>query len=155
MYGKLKEDPGTQTQVGKGRSGLKQWGIDHGQTPASGEKDIKQNPNLRLLQAFLRICLDPDAEAIDCFCEGVRLGHNMKMPRTPAIYEEKERWRIKYVDQTTAANSWAPNYKTARDRLGALEKKIEEDMADGKRIMMPYGAANQKYGDRLLLGSMR
>ena len=38
--------------------------------------------------------------------------------------------------------------------MGALEKKIKEDLADGKMVKRSFGAAKKEYGDRLLLGAM-
>jgi hypothetical protein len=154
MAGKLKEDPFTPTQIEKGRGFLTDWCRARGYNPSLGKKDIKQEPKLRLLQAFLRICQDPDAEAIDCYCEGVRLGHRMRMPRTPAVYEKKDSWRIKYVDPSTIAKSWAPNYKTARERQEVIEAKVNEDLAAGRMIKMSYAEAKAKYGEDLLLGAL-
>ncbi len=106
---------------------------------------------MRLLPSVLRNCQDPCADAVDWFCEGVRLGHRRKMPRAPAIYREKDRWRIKYVDHSTAAKSWAPNYKTARERLEVIEAKISEDIAEGRMIRTSYAEAKTKYGENLLV----
>ena len=57
-----------------------------------GEKqagDADQEIDMRLLQAFLFIADDPEAPALDCYASGVVLGHNLRMPRTPAVFEAK------------------------------------------------------------------
>jgi hypothetical protein len=54
------------------------------------------------------------------------------MPRTPAVYEAKARWQIKYEGISTKSEEWAPNYKTARERHNVLESKVMEDITSGK-----------------------
>ena len=54
--------------------------------------------SISLLEEFLRICGDPDASAYcsgkDSFAAGGSLGVNQKMPRTPAVFEKKCKWRF-------------------------------------------------------------
>ncbi len=90
MAGRLEKDPFTELQIQKGRVFLENWCKARGFKVQRGSKDVDQAPRLRLLQAFLRACGDPDAEALDIYCEGVRIGHKLKMPRTPAVYPKKE-----------------------------------------------------------------
>lgn len=113
-----------------------------------------QAPRLRLLQTLLRCCQDPDAEVLDAYCSGVRMSYLQRMPRTPAIFNEKERWRLRYEDPGVSAAPWAPNYKTARERAGFLEKKIAEDIGCGRMKSINHKVAKELYGDRLLLGPM-
>jgi hypothetical protein len=104
LAGKLKENPFTEIQIQKGKVFLTEWCKSMGVPPAAREGDLKQEPELRLLQAFLKVCGDPDAEAVDLYCKGVRLGHKLRMPRTPAVYEAKARWRIKYEGTATKSD---------------------------------------------------
>ncbi len=120
LAGKMLRDPFTEEQIEKGRIFMEGWCKDRGFPSQVGAKDVDQEPRLRLLQAFLRTCGDPDAEALDIYCEGVRIGNKLKMPRTPAIYPKKEKWHIKYADAETVEDQWAPNYKTARERHEVL-----------------------------------
>ena len=98
LAGKLPESPFTTSELAKGAAYLEKWAKDQGQTPTLATEDIEQAPKLRLLQALLRCCNDPDAEALDAFCGGVRLGYLQRMPRTLAVFKEKERWRLHYED---------------------------------------------------------
>jgi hypothetical protein len=154
MAGKLDQDPFPEDQLLKGRDFLETWCKDRGFPVQKGPNDVDQMPRLRLLQAFLRVCGDPDAEAIDIYCEGVRIGHKLKMPRTPAIYPKKDKWRIKYVDAETVEDQWAPNYRTARERLEVLESKVQEDVAEGRMKKMTFQEAKRIYGQDLLIGAM-
>jgi hypothetical protein len=154
MAGKLEQDPFSEEQMLKGRCFMEAWCKGRGCPVQEGPKDIHQEPKLRLLQAFLRVCGDPDAEALDIYCVGVRLGHKLKMPRTPAIFPKKEKWRIKFVDLETVEDQWAPNYKTARERMAVLQSKVSEDVAEGRMKKMTFKEAKETYGKDLLIGAL-
>lgn len=94
MAGKQTEAPFTTDQIKKGRQLLETWLVGEGFARTPSAADVQQDPDLRLLQAFLRRCKDPDAEALDAYCHGVRLGYLSKMPRTPAVFNAKEKWHL-------------------------------------------------------------
>ena len=122
--------------------------------PTPSVKDVQQAPRLRLLQAVLRCCQDPDAEALDAYCWGVRLGFQRRMPHARAFFNETGKRRLHYEPGDTPADLWAPNYKIARERVGFLETKIKEDFHNKRMIQMSHKDAKERYGDRLLLGAM-
>ena len=76
------------------------------------------------------------------------------MPRAPAIYKEKTKWRLPYEDVDTSATEWAANYQTARERQHNLEEKIKEDIEKGRMIKTTYGVAKEVYKDRLHIGAL-
>ena len=76
------------------------------------------------------------------------------MPRTPAVFNAKEKWRLRYGPGDVPADPLAPNYGTARDRLEFLEKKVKEDVELKRMVKMSFAEAKQKYGDRLMIGAM-
>ena len=76
------------------------------------------------------------------------------MPRTPAVYNQKTKWRLNYEDHDVPSAEWAVNYKTARERQAQLEEKIKEDVAKRKMICTTYGQAHGKYRERLKVGAM-
>ena len=86
--------------------------------------DVDQEINIRLLQSFLSTAEDLDAPALDCYAKGVDLGHNRRMLRTPAIFEEKKKWRLGYVPPENHSKGWVKNYKTAEEILKAVKAKI-------------------------------
>jgi len=77
---------------------LRQWCREKGYDPAMEKSDIHDVPDLRLLQAFLKACGDPDAPSLDAMCRGVQIGYMQNMPRTPAVYNQKTKWRLEYED---------------------------------------------------------
>lgn len=154
MAGKQKANPFSSEEVSRGKAFLKAWLTEQGHPPAAAAGDILQGPDLRLLQAFLRRCEDLDAEALDAFCRGVRLGYKAQMPRTLAVFNAKAKWRLKYEPGDSPADPWAPNYKTARENAAFLRGKINEDLASVRMIKMTHKEAKDKYGERLLLGAM-
>ena len=89
MAGKMTESPFSDDEKKAAREFMQKWCKEKGFPAVAGPNDVyhaNTYPDLRLLQAFLRVCKDPDAPALDAYCEGVRLGHNMQMPRTPAVF---------------------------------------------------------------------
>ena len=101
----------------------------------------------------MKACNDPDAPALDAYAEGVRIGHRLRMPRTPAVYEEKSRWRLNYDEEDNEVD-WASNYKTARERREVLEEKVEADVALGRMKKMTMREARERYGERLMIGAI-
>ena len=95
--GKLTSSPFPPEQITKGKAFLEAWCKSWGFPGTKQPGDVDQEINIRLLQSFLSIAEDPDAPALDCYAEGVFLGHNRRMPRTPAVFEEKNKWRLGYV----------------------------------------------------------
>ena len=154
MAGKQAESPFAEKEVEKGRAFLTKWLESKGQPCTINKDDVVQAPRLRLLQAFLRYCGDPDAEAMEAFCEGVRLGYRARMPRTPAVFNSKEKWRLKYEGPEVPVETWSPNYQTARERAAFIEEKVKEDVAAGRMIKTTYKEAKKEYGERLLIGAL-
>ena len=154
LAGKLKSSPFKPEEVAKGREFLTSWVTEAGFPPTPTKKDIQQGPQIRLLQAFMRACADPDAEAMDCFATGVCLGYNQRMPRTPAVYEAKAKWRLKFEESQDATEEWSPNHGSARLRQEFLGEKIEADFKTGRMVAMTYKEARERFGSRLLLGAM-
>ena len=99
--GKLTSSPFPPEQIVKGKAFLEAWCKSWGFPGTKQPGDVDQEINIRLLQSFLTISEDPDAPALDCYAKGVFLGHNRRMPRTPAVFEEKKKWRLGYVPLRT------------------------------------------------------
>ena len=154
MAGKLTEDPYTADQRAAGTSYLEDWVKTRGCAPTPTADDIPQGPRIRLLQAFLRVCGDPDAEALDIFAIGVRLGYRQRMPRTPAVFAAKAKWRLKYDAHNAESEDWAPNYRSARNQMAFLETKVQEDLQSRRMIKTTFGEARLQYGERLLVGAV-
>lgn len=154
LAGKMPDTPFAPGEIEKGKASLVEWAAKQGHHPTPEAGDTEQSPKPRLLQALLRSCQHPDAEALDVQCVGVRLGYLQRMPRTPAVFNKKERWRLHYEDPGVPADPGAPNYKTARERAGCLEKKNAEDIGCGRMQGLSHKTAKERLEDRLLFGAL-
>ena len=80
---------------------------------------------LFLLEALLRLGNDPDwkiiASASASFVTGVPIGVDRRMPRTPAVYERKRRWRP--LDESIFVGH-KDNYSSAVDAADQLETQF-------------------------------
>ncbi len=56
--------------------------------------DLPQPVRVRALQRILELGGDPDLRGMNHFRRGVRIGLGSKLPRTPAVYARKRRWRL-------------------------------------------------------------
>ena len=144
LVGKSERCPFSEEQIQKGRKFLTAWVKAAGQEVKVGSEDVEQGPQIRLLQSFLRVCQDPDAPALDSYATGVRLGYKMRMPRTPAVFHEKKRWRLEYDGDEQEGEEWASNYRTARERQEMLEKKVEADVKLERMTRLTRKEARQK-----------
>ena len=152
--GNLLKSPFNQDEVDKGKAFMVRWCSDWGGRPARRAKDRDQVIDIRLLQAFLQVAGDPEAPALDCYATGIRLGHNMRMPRTPAVFKAKKKWRLGYEPPEHDAKEWVNNYQTAKDNMAAVKTKITDDLRLRRMILTTYAAAKARYGDRLHVGAI-
>ena len=66
-----------------------------GASPSPGPDDLDCTPaNFRLLGAVLKQLGDPDGTGIADFARGVRVGVGVRLPRLPALYPPKRKWRL-------------------------------------------------------------
>ena len=120
---KLTTDPHSAEQRSAGTDFLEGWVKQRGFPPTPTAEDIPQGPRIRLLQSFLKACDDPDAEALDIFATGVRLGYRQRMPRTPAVFAAKAKWRLKYDIHNAEHEDWAPNYRSAANKRPSWRRR--------------------------------
>ena len=84
----------------------------------------------------------------------MRLGYQQQLPWTPAVFENKTKWRVGYDEAVQAEKDWSPNYASFKDKMTELEEKIKTDLAEGRMIATTYGEAKRKYQERLLIVSI-
>ena len=154
LVGKTEAMPFTKEQIEKGKQFIRGWLAQVGCPEKRGKRDRPQDQEIRMLQALLKACADPDAPALDSYAVGVRLGHSMRMPRTPAVFEQKTRWRLDYETEEEQTLEWAKKYRTAREKQELLEEKIEKVVQPGRLRRMSMKGAKSKYGDRLRVGAL-
>ena len=146
--GKVDKCPFTEAAVRAGQRAVMRWAEAKGCRMTERADDIDQPVKVRLLQAFLRAAGDPDAPALDAFAQGVRLGVGFKMERTPAVFEERKKWRLDFVDDEPA-EVWADNYMSAANEPEILAGKLQEAREAGRLVPFRYEEAKAEYGERL------
>ena len=87
--------------------------------------------------------------------QGVRVGPGTRLPRLPALYKPKKKWRLAsqadaldYLEHAPDKEGvWRRNYST----LQAFEQQVQEVMYDqaarGQIIVLSEKEAKQKYPD--------
>ena len=71
----------------------------------------------RFLHVLLQLAGDPEVGLVD-YSQGVRVGPGTRMPRLPALFRSKRKWRLAsqqdpldYLEQSVDPGSvWRPNY---------------------------------------------
>ena len=106
---------------------------------------------LHLLAEVARRAGDPDTKVLNrgrhSFAEGVPIGVRRKMPRTPAVFARKVRWRA--LDETQEDFDMG-NYKSARDALPVLVGQMQEEAAEGLCEEVTEEEARRRYPGSLL-----
>ena len=91
--------------------------------------------------------------ASDSFAQGVRIGVNTILPRTPSVFEPKTKWR-NYEGELEADLHMRSNYPTAIVNADVLEQQFEEEEKLGAMVKMPQVAAQDRYGAGLRIASL-
>ncbi len=113
--------------------------------------DQKQVVRVRLLQSILRDAADPDWRGMDRFATGIRLGVGVRMPRTPAVYARKTRWRIAEQaeadgwDMQTIGSVWRENYRTAKTQRAEVRRQLDEHVQQGLAFRLKPDEARARY----------
>ena len=90
-------------------------------------------------------------EEVDSFATGVPVGIGIEMPRTPAVFSRKKKWR-KY-DESEAIFDME-NYKSALEAGSTLQKQFEEEEKLGMMFPTSLALAKAEYpGDRLRIAA--
>ena len=92
--GKLSADPFPPAKTSELRWWIKERLTERGLNTEDRPNDQRQLIGVRLLQALLKDAGDPDWEVLDQYARGVRVGVGVRMPRTPAVFNPKRKWRL-------------------------------------------------------------
>ncbi len=115
------------------------------------EGDLPQVIRVRLLQSILRDAGDPDWKGMTQFAAGIRLGVGRRMPRTPAVYKRKRRWRIPEQadaegwDGQSVSGVWRDNYRSAKGQRAEVKRQLEEHVAQGIAFKLAPSEAIARY----------
>ena len=111
---------------------------------------------LPLIGQTLQALGDPDWKVYEKdpqgFSAGVPVGMGEKMPRTPAVFERKTRWRA--YDEVHEVNYTMENYQSARGLGAVLEQQFAEEAELGMMFALPLAEARATWpGDRLRIAA--
>ena len=100
--------------------------------PEERLNDRPQPVRIRLLQAVLKEAGDPDWRGMSWFARGIRVGVGVRMPRTPAVFARKRKWRLLEQADTEAWRApstesvWRENYRSTQCEERELERQLKE-----------------------------
>ena len=114
----------------------------------------------RFLQLLLNAAQDPEV-GIGQYASGVRIGPGVRLPRLPALYKRKKKWRLPeqadpldYMDEEQSGESpWRANYST----LAALADKVTEvldDQAERGQVLKLSEAEARSLYPKLVVASL-
>ncbi len=107
--------------------------------------DLAQPVRIRALQRILQLGGDPDWRGMEHFCRGVRLGVSHRLPRTPAVYSRKRRWRLEgqsnpdfdvEAERQSLGGTWRDNYEAAIVHDAAILQQLEDAVQRGMAIRL-------------------
>ena len=122
--------------------------VRSGRTPLPGEAI-----DLELLQLLLRWLGDPDAEGLQRYLKGVKVGVDYRMPRARSVYDRKVKWRNR-LDPGEEPTPEKENYRSALDNISFLRKEFESQRAAGMFEVTTESEARKEYGDRLFVAAL-
>ena len=106
---------------------------------------------LPAISASLKILNDPDWQAIDTlFAEGVPVGFREELPRVPAVFMKKEKWRS-YDESTFKAD--CGNYTSFEQASESVRDQFLEEEKLGMMQRIGLQEAKDLYGERLRIAA--
>ncbi len=105
-------------------------------------EDREQPVRIRLMEALLRVARDPDVNCWSAYARGVPLGVQDRLPRTPAVYERKRKWRLVEQQDANLWNTpleelpWRENYASVRPHKEELRRQLEELVDKGLHLRL-------------------
>ena len=112
----------------------------------------------RLLDAFLKQTGNPERELSSFTQGGVGVGINM--PRVPAIYSLKRRWKLREQEDPEAYKcyeQWGANNKkctSAAELAQAVEDQLVASVKAGQAFRLTEEEARARYGSKLVVAAL-
>ena len=107
------------------------------------------------IEELLRISQDPDYKAYfsssQSFAKGVRVGVGAKLPRVPAVFERKEKWR-RYAEESLDAQT-RENYISATQQANVVQEQFLAEAELGAMVEMRLDEAQERF-DNLVIASL-
>ena len=108
----------------------------------------------RFLELLLSAASDPEV-AIGSFAEGVRVGPGVRLPRLPALYKAKKRWRLPEQSDPllhmekgeTSTYAWRNNYPAVASLSAEVTEVLEDQAERGQVLKLSESDARREYPD--------
>ena len=120
--------------------------------------------DFRFFDLLLRSSEDPEV-GLGEFAVGVRVGPGARMPRLPALYKPKKKWRLAsqansqdYLDDEEATEGkWRRNYSSVSQLADKVIEVMEDQTARGQLIKLSEAEARRQYPGLVVasLGAVR
>ena len=118
----------------------------------------------RFLDVLLRAAEEPEV-GLGEYAQGVKVGPGTRMPRLPALYKPKRKWRLPsqvdpldYLEYAPDKSGvWRRNYATLREFETQVLDVMHDQASRGQIIVMTESEARSKYPDLVIasLGAQR
>ena len=146
--GRVKACPFEEGALAEARASIRQLaGMDEKEdVVASG-----QVFHLKLIGRLLKMYDDPDWEFVDSMGEGVPLGVDMQLPRTPAVFEEKGKWKL--PDDAGPGVDTCEKYRSVDPHLEKVKALFREEATLGWMEELPEDVARARCGTRLAIAA--
>jgi len=147
--GRLKESPFAEEDFAEMREALREMlGMEcREDTVAEG-----QVFHVTLIARALKAFEDPDWQFIEGLSDGVALGGDRVLPRAPAVFEEKEKWRL--AEEPGQGADAQENYKSVGPYISRVRELFREDEARGRMQELPEAVARERFAGRLAVGPL-
>ena len=109
--------------------------------------------DFRFLDLLLRAAEDPEV-GIGNFAKGVRVGPGVRMPRLPALYKRKKKWRLasqadprNYLEDEEAGgeHTWRRNYSSLDELSDKVIDVLEDQSKRGQILKLSEAEAKRQY----------
>ena len=114
--------------------------------------DECQVMRLGMLSAVLKELQDPGWEFVEEIGSGVKLGVDVELPRTPAMFEEKVQWNL--VDPDDRMANVSEKCGTLEENMSEVRKLFEKERSLGWTVEMSDKEAQEAYGEKLYIASL-
>ncbi len=118
------------------------------------DEDLDQPVRIRALQRILALGGDPDHRGMEHYCRGVKLGVECKLPRTPAVFSRKRRWRLDgqgdpcfdaVAERLALGSEWRENYEAAIVHQHAILEQLQDAVDRRLALRLSVAEAAQRF----------
>ena len=107
---------------------------------------------LRLMAAVLKAARDPDFEFLVEAEQGLPVGVDVPLPRTPAAFERQTKWRLDDYCQDGMLER--KNYPSAEEHAEHLMKRLEAEVSEGLVEKMTDAQFVETFGEKRVVASL-